>query len=55
MRAQQRAIQKISINKTDFSVRYFHYGDKMPRGSAVRAILTYSASMLEAGIIDKGW
>ena len=54
MRASSGAIQKISINKTDFSVRYSTIGDKKPRGICGSGYIDLLSSMLEAGIIDKG-
>jgi len=54
MRASSGAIQKVSINKTDFSVKYSTIGDKKPRGICGSGYIDLLSSMLESGIIDKG-
>jgi len=54
MRASSGAIQKISINKTNFEVKYSTIGDKKPRGICGSGYIDLLSSMLEAGIIDKG-
>ncbi len=54
MRASSGAIQKVSINKADFSVKYSTIGDKKPRGICGSGYIDLLSSMLEAGIIDKG-
>lgn len=53
MRASSGAIQKISINKTDFNVKYSTIGDKKPRGICGSGYIDLLSSMLETGIIDK--
>ena len=54
MRASNGAIQKISINKADLSVKYSTIGDKKPRGICGSGYIDLLSSMLEVGIIDKG-
>ena len=54
MRASNGAIQKVSINKADFEVRYSTIGDKKPKGICGSGYIDLLSSMLEAGIIDKG-
>ncbi|MDD5128350.1 MAG: ASKHA domain-containing protein [Candidatus Omnitrophica bacterium] len=53
MRASNGAIQKVSINKTDFEVKYATIGDKKPRGICGSGYIDLLSSMLEAGIIDR--
>ena len=54
MRASSGAIQKISINKNDFSVKYSTIQDKLPRGICGSGYIDLLSEMLETGIIDKG-
>ena len=54
MRASSGAIQKVSINKNDFSVQYSTIQDKLPRGICGSGYIDLLSEMLEAGIIDKG-
>jgi len=54
MRASSGAIQKVTINKTDFSVKYSTIGDKKPRGICGSGYIDLLSSMLETGIIDRG-
>ncbi|MDD5561406.1 MAG: ASKHA domain-containing protein [Candidatus Omnitrophica bacterium] len=54
MRASNGAIQKISIDKTGFEVKYSSIGDKKPKGICGSGYIDLLSSMLEAGIIDKG-
>jgi uncharacterized 2Fe-2S/4Fe-4S cluster protein (DUF4445 family) len=54
MRASSGAIQKVSINKNDFSVKYSTIQDKSPRGICGSGYIDLLSEMLEAGIIDKG-
>ena len=54
MRASNGAIQKISMNKTDFNVKYSTIGDKKPRGICGSGYIDLLSAMLETGIIDKG-
>ncbi len=53
MRASSGAIQKIRINKHDFSVEYSTIQDKIPRGICGSGYIDLLSEMLEAGIIDK--
>jgi len=53
MRASSGAIQKISINKSDFSVEYFTIGDKKPRGICGSGYIDLLSEMLDKGIIDR--
>jgi uncharacterized 2Fe-2S/4Fe-4S cluster protein (DUF4445 family) len=54
MRASSGAIQKISINKKDFSVKYSTIQDKPPRGICGSGYIDLLSEMLKSGIIDKG-
>ncbi|MFA4854768.1 MAG: ASKHA domain-containing protein [Candidatus Omnitrophota bacterium] len=54
MRASSGAIQKVSIDKKDFSVHYSTIQDKKPRGICGSGYIDLLSAMLEAGIIDKG-
>ncbi|MFH0918129.1 MAG: ASKHA domain-containing protein [Candidatus Omnitrophota bacterium] len=54
MRASSGAIQKVKINKNDFSVKYSTIQDKLPRGICGSGYIDLLSEMLEAGIIDKG-
>ncbi|MCX5669012.1 MAG: ASKHA domain-containing protein, partial [Candidatus Omnitrophica bacterium] len=54
MRASSGAIQKVSIDKTDFSVKYSTIQDKSPRGICGSGYIDLLSEMLESGIIDKG-
>ena len=53
MRASSGAIQKISINRKDFSVQYSTIADKLPRGICGSGYIDLLSEMLEAGVIDK--
>ena len=53
MRASSGAIQKISINKSDFSVEYSTIGDKKPRGICGSGYIDLLSEMLDKGIIDR--
>jgi len=53
MRAASGAIQKVEINKKDFSVSYSTIQDKKPRGICGSGYIDLLAAMLNAGIIDK--
>lgn len=53
MRAAAGAIQKISINKNDFCVKYTTIQDKLPRGICGSGYIDLLSEMLEAKIIDK--
>ena len=53
MRASSGAIQKVSINKNDFSVKYSTIQDKLPRGICGSGYIDLLSEMLEAGIIDR--
>ena len=53
MRASSGAIQKVSINKNDFSVNYSTIQDKLPRGICGSGYIDLLSEMLESGIIDK--
>ncbi|MDD5120351.1 MAG: ASKHA domain-containing protein [Candidatus Omnitrophica bacterium] len=53
MRASSGAIQKISINKGDFNVKYSTIGDKKPCGICGSGYIDLLSEMLDAGIIDK--
>lgn len=53
MRASSGAIQKVSINKDDFSVKYSTIADKKPRGICGSGYIDLLGALLEAGIIDK--
>ena len=54
MRASSGAIQKISIDKNDFSVKYSTIQDKLPRGICGSGYIDLLSEMLKSGIIDKG-
>ncbi|MCX5698736.1 MAG: ASKHA domain-containing protein [Candidatus Omnitrophica bacterium] len=54
MRASGGAIQKVSINKNDFGVKYSTIQDKLPLGICGSGYIDLLSEMLEAGIIDKG-
>jgi len=54
MRASGGAIQKISINKNDFSVKYSTIQNKLPQGICGSGYIDLLSEMLESGIIDKG-
>jgi uncharacterized 2Fe-2S/4Fe-4S cluster protein (DUF4445 family) len=54
MRASSGAIQKVSINKNDFSVKYTTIQDKLPRGICGSGYIDLLSEMLDSGIIDKG-
>jgi len=54
MRACSGAIQRISIAKNDFSVKYSTIQDKLPRGICGSGYIDLLSEMLESGIIDKG-
>jgi uncharacterized 2Fe-2S/4Fe-4S cluster protein (DUF4445 family) len=53
MRASSGAIQKISINPDDFSVKYSTIQDKLPRGICGSGYIDLLSEMLMSGIIDK--
>lgn len=53
MRASSGAIQKVSINKNDLSVKYSTIQDKMPRGICGSGYIDLLSEMLGAGIIDR--
>ena len=53
MRASSGAIQKVEINKKDFSVKYSTIQDKLPRGICGSGYIGLLAAMLETGVIDK--
>jgi uncharacterized 2Fe-2S/4Fe-4S cluster protein (DUF4445 family) len=53
MRASSGAIQKVSINKSDFSVKYSTIQDKLPRGICGSGYIDLLSELLEAGIIDR--
>jgi uncharacterized 2Fe-2S/4Fe-4S cluster protein (DUF4445 family) len=53
MRASSGAIQKVSINRNDFSVKYSTIQDKLPRGICGSGYIDLLSEMLESGIIDK--
>ena len=53
MRASSGAIQKVSINKKDFSVKYSTIQDKLPRGICGSGYIDLLSEMLDSGIIDK--
>jgi uncharacterized 2Fe-2S/4Fe-4S cluster protein (DUF4445 family) len=53
MRASSGAIQKVSINKNDFSVKYSTIQDKLPRGICGSGYIDLLSEMLASGIIDK--
>jgi len=53
MRASSGAIQKVSINKNDFSVKYSTIQDKLPRGICGSGYIDLLSEMLAVGIIDK--
>jgi len=53
MRASSGAIQKVSINKKDFSVKYSTIQDKTPRGICGSGYIDLLSEMLGVGIIDK--
>ncbi|MDP2766859.1 MAG: ASKHA domain-containing protein, partial [Candidatus Methanoperedens sp.] len=53
MRASSGAIQKVSINKHDFSVKYSTIQDKLPRGICGSGYIDLLSEMLASGIIDK--
>jgi len=53
MRASSGAIQKVNINKKDFSVQYSTIQDKVARGICGSGYIDLLSEMLEAGIIDK--
>jgi len=54
MRASRGAIQKVRINKNDFSVEYATIQDKLPRGICGSGYIDLLSEMLECGIIDRG-
>lgn len=54
MRASFGAIQKVDINKKDFSVTYSTIQNKKPRGICGSGYIDLLAAMLETGIIDRG-
>ncbi len=54
MRASSGAIQKVSINRKDFSVKYSTIQDKLPRGICGSGYIDLLSEMLDAEIIDKG-
>jgi uncharacterized 2Fe-2S/4Fe-4S cluster protein (DUF4445 family) len=53
MRASAGAIQKVSINRNDLSVKYSTIQDKLPRGICGSGYIDLLSEMLEAGIIDR--
>ncbi len=53
MRASSGAIQKININRKDFSVEYSTIKDKKPRGICGSGYIDLLSELLESGIIDK--
>ncbi len=53
MRAGEGAIQKISINKRDFSISYSVIADKKPLGICGSGYIDLISEMLDSGIIDK--
>ena len=54
MRASSGAIQKVSIDRNDFSVKYSTIQDKLPRGICGSGYIDLLSEMLASGIIDKG-
>jgi len=54
MRASSGAIQKVSIDRTNFSVKYSTIQDKLPRGICGSGYIDLLSEMLAAGIINKG-
>ncbi|HPT38908.1 MAG TPA: ASKHA domain-containing protein [Candidatus Omnitrophota bacterium] len=54
MRASSGAIQRVSIDKNDFSVKYSTIQDKPPRGICGSGYIDLLSEMLSSGIIDKG-
>ncbi|MFH1191732.1 MAG: ASKHA domain-containing protein [Candidatus Omnitrophota bacterium] len=54
MRASSGAIQKVSINRSDFSVKYTTIQDKLPRGICGSGYIDLLSEMLDSGIMDKG-
>jgi uncharacterized 2Fe-2S/4Fe-4S cluster protein (DUF4445 family) len=54
MRASSGAIQKVSIDKNDFGVKYSTIQDKLPRGICGSGYIDLLSEMLDSGIIDKG-
>ncbi|MDD5130288.1 MAG: ASKHA domain-containing protein [Candidatus Omnitrophica bacterium] len=53
MRASSGAIQKVSINKDDFAVKYSTIQDKLPKGICGSGYIDLLSEMLKVGIIDK--
>jgi len=53
MRASSGAIQKVKIDKKDFSVEYSTIQNALPRGICGSGYIDLLSEMLEAGIIDK--
>lgn len=53
MRASSGAIQKVSINKNDFSVSYSTIQGELPRGICGSGYIDLLSEMLESGIMDK--
>ncbi len=53
MRASSGAIQKVNIDKKDFSVKYSTIQDAAPRGICGSGYIDLLSEMLDAGIIDK--
>ncbi len=53
MRASSGAIQKVHIDRKDFSVKYSVIQDKLPRGICGSGYIDLLSEMLDAGIIDK--
>ena len=53
MRASSGAIQKVSINKEDFNIKYSTIADKPPRGICGSGYIDLLSEMLDTGIIDK--
>jgi len=54
MRASGGAIQKLNINKNDFSVKYSTIYDKLPQGICGSGYIDLLSEMLKSGIIDRG-
>ncbi|MDO8488796.1 MAG: ASKHA domain-containing protein [Candidatus Omnitrophota bacterium] len=53
MRASSGAIQKVHIDKKDFSVKYSVIQDKLPRGICGSGYIDLLSEMLDSGVIDK--
>ncbi|MFA6358209.1 MAG: ASKHA domain-containing protein [Candidatus Omnitrophota bacterium] len=53
LRASSGAIQKVNINKTDFSVKYSTIANKLPQGICGSGYIDLLSEMLSTGIIDR--